>query len=383
MPDDELHLEPSPGWTDAVIRRRGDRLRPPPPVDEVLDAPARHVKQLTGAGLEPHRRWWVCGTDLGVPYLLENGSVGFLFGDTFASPWPEDKDTWRSPVMLRSAVHPAARGGIRFDSAARVLGDGRAPALMDYLSFQLRVGGFDPSWESTRIPNDAVSFPETGRQVLSYMAVYDWPEGRPWRTSRAGLAWSDNGNDFIDAVDATWPNDVQNSSPHQMWTMQRDGEYVYVFSVRAGRQRGPLTLMRVPWRRILEPAAYEPWGWRDGGWAWGNPCTSLFDEAEFGEPSVRRLRDGVWAMSYSLPATQPPAPPLPGRIVTRRAPGPDRPWTKEKVQLTTAQEPALYGGFIHPYSTSAVGDLHLMVSSWERAGNTSRTYHVSQYAGTL
>src|SRR5215213_9978856 len=81
-------------------------------------------KRLTGADLDTNIRWQVAGTDLGIPYLLENGSVGYLFGDTFSTAWPEDNRDWRSPVMLRSNVHPASEGGIVFDSAAKIAGDG-------------------------------------------------------------------------------------------------------------------------------------------------------------------------------------------------------------------------------------------------------------------
>src|ERR1043165_414133 len=60
-------------------------------------------KRLTGADLDTNSRWQVAGTDLGIPYVLENGSIGYLFGDTFSTPWPESGQDWRSPVMLRSA----------------------------------------------------------------------------------------------------------------------------------------------------------------------------------------------------------------------------------------------------------------------------------------
>ena len=59
------------------------------------------------------------------------------------------------------------------------------------------------------------------------------------------------------------------------------------------------------------------------------------------------------------------------------------PWSEPTMQATGAQEPSLYGGFIHPYSTGAAGDLHL-VSTWQQdPPGTSHTYHVSLYAGTL
>ncbi|NUR48110.1 MAG: DUF4185 domain-containing protein [Hamadaea sp.] len=369
-------FEPDRRWREHLTGG-ADRVHPTPPLrdawSELAQRHAQCVKRLTGADLDTARRWQVAGTDLGIPYLLENGSVGFLFGDTFASAWPEDGDDWRSPVMLRSNVHPATPGGIVFDSAARVHGDGRAPQLMDYMHFLKPFANLNA--EITRIPNDGVAFPETGRQVLSYMAVYDWPQNQPWRTGRAGLAYSDNGNDFHDVPAAAWANDAANLDPFQMWTMQRDRRFVYVYSVRAGRQPGPMMLRRVPWQRILEPEAYEPFGWRpETGWRWGQPCTSVVDEEPFGEPSVRLLRDGVWAMTYSRP----------GEIVSRRAVRPEGPWSQPKVQLTAAEESFLYGGFIHPYSTSEIGDLHLLVSKWHQdPPGTSHAYHVLQYAGTL
>lgn len=335
-------------------------------------------KRLTGADLDTNSRWQVAGTDLGIPYVLENGSIGYLFGDTFNTPWPEGPplpNDWRSPVMLRSAVHPGAPGGVVFDSAARVWGNGRAPELM--LNGHNGIG-IDGLWEVTVIPNDGISFPETGRQLISYMSIENWnsagPAGPQWKSRYAGLAYSDNGNDFV-RTSLKWFNDGYNTDPYQMWTMQRDGDWVYVFSVRSGRQDGPMMLRRVLWDRMFYPAEYEGWGWNGTDWGWGRPCTPILT-GRFGEPSVRRLSDGTWVMAYLNCAT--------GCIVTRTAPGPDRVWTAEKVQVYGWQEPGLYGGFIHPWSTRSANDLHLMVSRWTRnPDGTSNAYHMSQYVGTL
>jgi hypothetical protein len=334
-------------------------------------------KRLTGADLDTNHRWRVAGTDLGIPYVLENGSIGYLFGDTFDTPWPEGPplpNDWRSPVLLRSAVHPGAPGGVVFDSAARVRGDGRAPAIMHN---GYRGVGIDGVWEVTVIPNDGISFPETGRQLVSYMSIRNWdsagPLGPHWRTNYAGLAFSDNGNDFV-RTPLKWWNDTGNTDPFQMWTMQRDGDHVYVFSVRAGRQQGPMMLRRVHWERMFDPGAYEGWGWNGRDWGWGRPCTPILT-GRFGEPSVRRLADGTWVMSY-LNATI-------GSIVTRTAAGPDRAWSAEKVQVGFWQEPGMYGGFVHPWSTRRPNDLHLLVSKWVRGpDDRSTAYHVSQFSGT-
>jgi hypothetical protein len=320
-------------------------------------------KRLTGADLDTARRWQVAGTDLGIPYVLENGSIGYLFGDTFSGPRPGDPG-WRSPVMLRSNVHPGAPSGVVFDSAAKVGGDGFAPEIM--------LNAYDTSGngEFTVIPNDGISFPETGRQLVSYMSVRQWYGGQTpaWRTNYAGLAFSDNGNDFV-RTPLRWSNNGANTDPFQMWTMQRDGDFVYVFSIRAGRQNTPMMLRRVPWERMFWPEEYEGWGHDGTAWGWGRPPTPIFS-GWLGEPSVRLLRDGTWAMAYLNLAI--------GAIVSRTAPRPEGPWSGETVQVHHLQEPNLYGGFIHPWSTRAVNDLHLMVSTW-----TDTAYHMSQWVGTL
>ncbi len=335
-------------------------------------------KRLTGADLDTNHRWRVAGTDLGIPYVLENGSIGYLFGDTFNTPWPEGPplpNDWRSPVMLRSNVHPGDPGGIVFDSAARVHGDGRAPEIMHNGHNGIGIDGF---WEVTVIPNDGISFPETGRQLVSYMSIENWnsagPAGPHWKSRYAGLAYSDNGNDFV-RTGLKWWNSGDNKDPFQMWTMQRDGDFVYVFSVRSGRQDGPMMLRRVRWDRMFDWNAYEGWGWNGSNWGWGRPCTPILT-GRFGEPSVRRLSDGTWAMAYLNCAT--------GNIVTRTAAGPDRVWSNEKIQVLSFQEPGLYGGFIHPWSTRGFGRLHLMVSKWTWGPDgRSNAYHMSQFVGTL
>lgn len=326
--------------------------------------PAWFKKRLTGADLDTAYRWQVAGTDLGIPYVLENGSIGYLFGDTFSSASPGGPG-WRSPVMLRSGVHPGDPGGVVFDSAAKVAGDGFAPAIM-YNAYDTSGNG-----EFTVIPNDGISFPETGRQVISYMSIGQWYHGATpsWRTNYAGLAYSDNGNDFV-RTSLQWSNNAANTDPFQMWTMQRAGDYVYIFSVRAGRQNGPMMLRRVHWTRLFFPDEYESWGFHNGSWGWGALAPTPILNGTFGEPSVRRLSDGTWVMVYLNLAI--------GSIVSRTASSPDGLWSNEKIQVYGFQEPGLYGGFIHPWSTSAANDLHLMVSSW-----TSNRYHVSQYVGTV
>lgn len=333
---------------------------------------ATFKKRITGADMYTASRWGVAGTDLGIPYVLENGSIGYLFGDTFSGAWPGSAN-WRSPVMLRSAVHPGAAGGIVFDSAAKVSGNGLAPEIMKNGHNGI---GIDGVREVTVIPNDGISFPETGRQLVSYMSIDNWNQTgtASWKSNYAGLAYSDNGNDFY-RISQKWWNNSGNTDPYQMWTMQRMGDYVYVFSVRAGRQDGPMMLRRVRWDKMFDMGAYQGWGWNGSNWGWGRPCTPILN-GRFGEPSVKRLSDGTWAMCYLNASI--------GCIVTRTASAPDSVWSNEKVQLFPWDEPSMYGGFIHPWSKKGTNNLHIMVSRWSRdlQGNTN-AYHVSQWQGTL
>jgi hypothetical protein len=324
--------------------------------------------RLTGVDMQNTTRFGVGGADLGIPFQLENGSVGFLFGDTFQGRDPGSQG-WRSNVMLRSAVTPSASTAIAFDSAAGLAGDGFAPELITSPHDTSGQGEF------SAIPNDGVSFPEnvdTGKptQVVSYQSVRNWNNtgSQSWATNYSGLAVSYDGNTF-QRVGTTWGNDGANSDPFQMVSMQRDGDYVYLLSVKAGRQYGPMMLRRVASDRILDSSAYECWNGSD----WGGSCAPLLT-GRFGEPSLRKLSDGTWTMAYLDLSI--------GSIVTRTATSPTGPWSNEKIQVTGLQLPALYGGFIHPYSTA--DNLTLIVSSWVGATATNPgRYDTNQFNGTL
>lgn len=189
-----------------------------------------------------------------------------------------------------------------------------------------------------------------------------------WQTGYSGLASSTDGGKFTRS-ELRFPNDPSNLDPFQMQTMELDGDYVYLFSVRAGRQNGPMMLQRVRSTSIFDRSAYQCWS----GNAWGTSCTSILPETDFGEPSVRKL-GCTWAMSYLAG----------GAIVTRMASRPEGPWSDPHVQVTGGDQPCLYGGFIHPSSTP--DDLHLMVSAWGDAGSgcgQGGKYGVDHFVGKL
>lgn len=329
------------------------------------------LTRITGADMPQTTRFGVYGTDLAIPYVLENGhSIGYWLGDTFTEADPNDLHSgpgWRSPVMLRSGQMPRAGQPIEFDSAAGLAGEGIAPEVM--------YNGHRSGGEYTVIPTDGISFPETGHHIMSYMSIREWSNGTTndpeWKTNYAGLAWSPDGNRFY-RMGPIWRETPEHDSPFQMWSMQREGDFVYMISVRAGRRPssdGPMALFRVPWNQMLTLSEYQCWN----GTGWGEKCTPILT-GSFGEPSLRRLKGGVWAMSY-LDVTRPEGPSIVTRFTT--SPLPTDGWSEPKVQVTPAQVERGYGGAIHPWSTPE--NLFLVVSTFQ----PGKSYGVLLFNGTL
>lgn len=119
-------------------------------------------------------------------------------------------------------------------------------------------------------------------------------------------------------------------------------------------------LFRARWDQMLDKDAYEYW---DGS-EWGEKSNAKpIMTGHFGEPSLRKLSDGTWVLSYADYTEYP-------KIVTQTildpAHGPEGEWSKQKIQITANELPNLYGGGIHPYSTKE--RLILMVSTWQTKG---------------
>ncbi|EOM75890.1 DUF4185 domain-containing protein [Rhodococcus rhodnii] len=324
------------------------------------------VATLTGRATRP---WGVGGTDLGIPVVLANGDIGYFLGDTFASARAGGRN-WRSPVLLRGpATDPAA--GIRFTSAA---GGRRARQILPNRRDRRELPRIEaPGTEFTVVPSDAVTI--GARTYLSVVSVHSWRAQR-WMSNFTYLAYSDDSGASWELSPARWDN--RPGALDQHWTMERDGGFVYVVSSAFGRAAGDgAILRRVREDRILDPAAYEPWGFEDAaGWRWGAPATP-FLPGPFGEMSLRRV-GGLWVLAYFDPAAY--------AIVTRTAERVDGRWSEPRIQVRggawgdrDGSYAQIYGGFVHPLSTP--DDLHLIVSQW----NTRRgkPYHVLHFRGRL
>jgi hypothetical protein len=71
-----------------------------------------------------------------------------------------------------------------------------------------------------------------------------------------------------------WPAD-EAGGLRQLWTWERgDDGYVYVLSTSFTRSN-LIILHRVPENQLFNKNAYQPWGYKDNMWNWGNPPTPV------------------------------------------------------------------------------------------------------------
>ncbi len=321
------------------------------PPDDPL-AMTRKIRDLTGPGTSA-KQWGVGGTDLGIPVRQPDGRIAYIFGDTFDNDGVGGPG-WRSPVLLRSEPGGLA-AGIEFTGAA---GGAYAKQILTYEHNQVH---------STWLPTDAITIGD--RMYLHYMV----------NKGLGNVLWSeiaysdDNGENWVSSG-TSWSGD-ENLSLRQLWTWERGGDgYVYTLSTSFTRDRG-IILHRVPEGQLLEKAAYEPWGFADGAWAWGNPATEVLT-GKFGELCLRRV-EGKWVLSwfnagdYDITIKVFDSPTSNLYRATTYKPIKGGAWGFED-DTTVAQ---LYGGYIHPDST--LHNLHLIVSQWNT--ETDWPYRAMQF----
>jgi hypothetical protein len=344
----------APQTGDAALEATVDSSLPldegiAPIADAALDtskpSPTKKIRDLTGPGTSS-KKYGVGGTDLGIPVRQPNGQIAYIFGDTFENDGVGGPG-WRSPVLLRSAPGGLA-AGITFNGAA---GDAYAKQLLNYRH--------DTTAYTTWLPTDAITIGT--RMYLHYM-VNKGLGNVLWTK----IAYSDdNGENWVESS-ARWEGN-ENGNLRQVWTWARgDDGFVYVLST-SFKRTDPIILHRVREEKLLDRTAYEPWGYKDGAWAWGNPATIVLD-GKFGELCLRKV-ESKWLLSWfnagdydiTIKVFESPT----SNLFTAKAYKPIKggAWGGES-DTVVAQ---LYGGYIHPDST--LHDLHLIVSQWNTTTN--------------
>jgi len=333
-------------------------VAPVPGTDEVTppDAPAavggRKVRNLTGP--EETGAFAAPWTDLGIPVRCPDGSVLLVCGDSFAGSGVGAAD-WRAPIALRCPDGaPDAllvTGSVGGAHAEQLVPEGHIPL---------------PGGNSTAIPSDAFTIGDTMYLHLMRGVIHQTEHSDLWRSRDNGNTW-----EYL----CKWPgNQYAGQFQQKTYAVAQDG-YCYVLSTAFNRDTSSgLLLHRVPHARVGEPAAYEPWGFADGAWRWGNPPTTVARQRKWGEICFRAM-GGKYALTwlnldpvsiraqvFALPTSNLYETPE-QTMITATAPG--------KETATAVAHP--YGGFIVPGSTFA--DFHITVSQWYDAQN----YRVMQY----
>lgn len=314
------------------------------------------IADLTGPGHTD--AFGVGGTDLGIVTTAPDGRLVAVFGDTFDDAGVGGPG-WRSPVVLFADPSGATRG-LRWTGCC-----GSADYARQIISHP-KAGWFSRRRISTILPADVITVGDT--MYLHVMANRGlgnvlWSEIIASRDN--GVSWERTG--------CEWPGRRYQGLFQQLTWCQGDDGYVYAYTTGFQRNAG-LLLHRVPADRITDRDAWEPWGFADERWAWGNPPTITIPGA-LGELNLRRVPgpDGRrhWLLTFfdaghyridTLLLDRPNADLYRApRTTVLHGCG----WDQE--DHATGRVAQLYGGYAVPGST--LSDLHLVVSQWNTEKN--------------
>ncbi len=310
------------------------------------------IRNLTGpAETGPFAAPW---TDLGIPALCPNGSMLFVCGDTFNGGGVGGPD-WRAPVGLRSSSASLTslniNGSVGGTHANGLVPEGHAPVN----------GGY-----TTAIPSDVFTIGDTMYLHLMRGVIYQCDHSDFWSSTDNGETWQ-----YL----CQWPGDQYSGQFQQKTFAVGNDGYCYVLSTAFNRNvTSDLLLHRVPQTQLGTPSAYQPWGYANGAWAWGNYPTSITTSREWGEICFRAM-GGKYAFTWlnmdalSIRA-QVFASPISNLFATAEQSiiYPTSPGFEGGNQVASP-----YGGFIIPGST--FDNFQIAVSQWY----DNQDYRVMQY----
>lgn len=316
------------------------------------------MRDLTGPGHTD--AFGIGGTDLGAATTAPDGRLVVVFGDTFERAGVGGRG-WRSPVIL-FADPDSVRTGLRWTGSAGPSRD-YADQVIDYRHGKKIAG----RKITTMLPTDVITVGDT--MYLHVMGCeglgnVHWTEIHQSRDD--GVTWQPSGT--------WWPGHAHHGHFQMLtWELGADG-YVYALTTGFQRDKG-LLLHRVPADRLLDPGAWEGWGFAGasgatgndagGTWAWGRPPTIVLPGA-FGELCLRRLGDRWWLCAFDAGNYRIDLIPLADGPTTNLHTAPRLTvvagcgWHDEDHGCGRVAQP--YGGYLLPGSTP--DDLHVVVSQW-------------------
>lgn len=329
------------------------------------------VKDLTPAPVGD-----VGGTDLGIPFVMPNGRVGFVLGDTFGGtqPWGPPiggLTNWRSPVLVTSPTRDMAQP-IVIDGACK-----GGAQLWPYVHN-------NPVF-STVLPCDAITI---GNRIYLWVMVTQGLGGEVW----CEIWYSDDlGETWVNGTNSTtkWSTSAFRGQRVMMtWDRGRDG-WVYAISTGGLARNKNALLWRVREEDILDPTKWEGRCWINNAWVWkANPADHepgdlLAAGARLGELGLRWIQ-GHWVWSGFDDAAYASFIRVghgPIENINWRTAPITRPVRGGGFPLGFDVVDRLYGCYVHPDSRfrkpdGTKGTFVMIVSQWAADGDP---YHAMQY----
>ena len=282
-------------------------------------------------------------TDLGIPARCPDGSMLFVCGDTFNGGGVGGPD-WRAPIGLRSSNGDV--NALRVDGS---VGGAHANGLVPEGHVPV------PGGNTTAIPSDVFTVGGTMYMHLMRGLIFQTDHSDFWRSTDNGETW-----EYL----CQWPGNQYGGQFQQKSYAVADDGYCYVLSTVFNRDVvSGLLLHRVPQDQLGNPGAYQPWGFANNVWAWGNAPTTITGARRWGEICFRAM-GGQYAFTWlnmdvlSMRAQVFPVPTAnlfttpEQTIIVPTVPGAEG--------GNAVASP--YGGFIIPGST--FDDFHIAVSQW-------------------
>lgn len=305
---------------------------------------ATKIKDLSGPAEtgQFHTAW----SDLGIPATCPDGSILFVGGDSFDGAGVGGPN-WRSPVGFRSSSSDLA--SLTIDSA---VGGSTAVGLVPEGHAPVGDG------HTTAIPSDVFTIGDTMYMHLMRGVIYQTDHSDFWKSEDNGSTWT-----YL----CQWPGDLLGGQFQQKTYAVAEDGYCYVLSSVFSRPTtSGLLLHRVPHAEVGTPASYQPWGYADGAWAWGNPASTITTARGWGEICFRQL-DGHFVFTFFNNAD--------ATIRAQVLDGPLGNFFTTPEQTLIINSPveggnlvrSPYGGFVIPGST--ITDFEIVVSQWYDATN--------------
>jgi hypothetical protein len=309
----------------------------------------------------------VYGTDLGIMVEFQD-RLNFVFGDTFGP----DKWDWRSNTMAYTSD---------LDPSDGIMLNGWIADHATHLAKELIHSAKIDEVEKTVIPT--AGYAHAGCLYLFYMSVNHWGEAGDWTCNNASIAYTYDGQTFIEAHNVSWPGD----SNFIEWGLVKSGEgapstggYVYFLATASGRYH-TCYLARVHEDHILNQSSYQYFtGYsltKAPLWSANHTEAQPVFEAPTGELTVmwNPYLNQYMVMNLDDVAK---------KLYLRTAQSPWGPWSPPRTVISTPEYLGFYSPNIDPVLVEDNGRIvYFTMSLWNEYNVYLMKVDLTQLGGTL